>query len=127
MIASIIERLFQEAYLIISIAETSALDSTNVEAAFTNILTEIYKSVSNKHVGGALFFCSAVFVIAQFIYSIQETVSCPLPRMASTLLPRRIRKRSSAAQIIEPDSSLIITLPISTRAIFLLFLLGTFC
>ncbi|VDM76559.1 unnamed protein product [Strongylus vulgaris] len=31
--------------------ETSALDSTNVEAAFTNILTEIYKSVSNKHVG----------------------------------------------------------------------------
>ncbi|KAF8366011.1 rab-11.1 [Pristionchus pacificus] len=36
----------------LSFIETSALDSTNVEAAFTNILTEIYKSVSNKHVGG---------------------------------------------------------------------------
>jgi len=35
----------------LSFIETSALDSTNVEAAFTNILTEIYKSVSNKHVG----------------------------------------------------------------------------
>lgn len=35
----------------LSYIETSALDSTNVEAAFTNILTEIYKSVSNKHVG----------------------------------------------------------------------------
>ncbi|OZC07628.1 Ras family protein [Onchocerca flexuosa] len=36
----------------LSFIETSALDSTNVEAAFTNILTEIYKSVSVKHVGG---------------------------------------------------------------------------
>jgi small GTP-binding protein len=35
----------------LSFIETSALDSTNVEAAFTNILTEIYRSVSNRHVG----------------------------------------------------------------------------
>jgi len=33
----------------LSFIETSALDSTNVEAAFTNILTEIYKMVSAKH------------------------------------------------------------------------------
>ncbi|KRZ83278.1 Ras-related protein Rab-11A [Trichinella sp. T8] len=32
----------------LSFIETSALDSTNVEAAFTNILTEIYKMVSSK-------------------------------------------------------------------------------
>uniref|UniRef100_A0AC34G4W6 Uncharacterized protein n=1 Tax=Panagrolaimus sp. ES5 TaxID=591445 RepID=A0AC34G4W6_9BILA len=31
-----------------SFFETSALDSTNVEAAFTNILTEIYKSTKNR-------------------------------------------------------------------------------
>ncbi|TKR96296.1 hypothetical protein L596_010338 [Steinernema carpocapsae] len=37
----------------LSFIETSALDSTNVEAAFTNILTEIYKAVSNKHVGNS--------------------------------------------------------------------------
>ncbi|VDD89812.1 unnamed protein product [Enterobius vermicularis] len=36
----------------LSFIETSALDSTNVETAFTNILTEIYRSVSVKHVGG---------------------------------------------------------------------------
>lgn len=30
--------------------ETSALDSTNVETAFTNILTEIYRSVSTRQV-----------------------------------------------------------------------------
>lgn len=34
-------------------SETSALDSTNVETAFRNILTEIYRSVSNKHVSHA--------------------------------------------------------------------------
>lgn len=33
----------------LSFIETSALDSTNVEAAFTNILTEIYRMVSAKH------------------------------------------------------------------------------
>jgi GTPase SAR1 family protein len=33
----------------LSFIETSALDSTNVEAAFTNILTEIYKMVSDRH------------------------------------------------------------------------------
>jgi len=32
----------------LSFIETSALDSTNVEAAFTNILTEIYNCVSKK-------------------------------------------------------------------------------
>ena len=32
----------------LSFIETSALDSTNVEAAFTNILTEIYRSVSTR-------------------------------------------------------------------------------
>ena len=31
-----------------SFIETSALDSTNVETAFQNILTEIYKIVSQK-------------------------------------------------------------------------------
>ncbi|GMS96643.1 hypothetical protein PENTCL1PPCAC_18818, partial [Pristionchus entomophagus] len=36
----------------ISLIETSALDNTNVEAAFTNIMTEIYKMVSNEHDGG---------------------------------------------------------------------------
>jgi len=35
----------------LSFIETSALDSTNVEAAFTNILTEIYRSVSQRHIG----------------------------------------------------------------------------
>jgi len=34
----------------LSFIETSALDSTNVEKAFTNILTEIYKSVSTRQV-----------------------------------------------------------------------------
>jgi len=34
----------------LSFIETSALDSTNVEAAFTNILTEIYRSVSTRQV-----------------------------------------------------------------------------
>lgn len=34
----------------LSFIETSALDSTNVERAFTNILTEIYKSVSTRQV-----------------------------------------------------------------------------
>ncbi|KAI6208575.1 hypothetical protein M3Y96_00129600 [Aphelenchoides besseyi] len=34
----------------VSFIETSALDSTNVEKAFTNILTEIYKSVSTRQV-----------------------------------------------------------------------------
>ncbi|ESO05242.1 hypothetical protein HELRODRAFT_185511 [Helobdella robusta] len=33
----------------VSFLETSALDSTNVEAAFTHILTAIYKIVSQKH------------------------------------------------------------------------------
>jgi len=33
----------------LSFIETSALESTNVEAAFTNILTEIYRMVSAKH------------------------------------------------------------------------------
>ncbi|CAJ85753.1 Ras-related protein Rab-25 [Caenorhabditis elegans] len=33
----------------ISFIETSALDNTNVEAAFTNIVTEIYKLVSEKY------------------------------------------------------------------------------
>merc|ERR1712048_812353 len=33
----------------LSFIETSALDSTNVEQAFTNILTEIYRIVSQKH------------------------------------------------------------------------------
>jgi len=40
----------------LSFIETSALESTNVEAAFTNILTEIYRMVSAKHLadgGGA--------------------------------------------------------------------------
>ena len=32
----------------LSFIETSALDSTNVETAFQNILTEIYKIVSQK-------------------------------------------------------------------------------
>jgi Ras-related protein Rab-11B len=32
----------------LSFIETSALDSTNVEQAFTNILTEIYRIVSQK-------------------------------------------------------------------------------
>ncbi|CAJ0936328.1 unnamed protein product, partial [Mesorhabditis belari] len=35
----------------LSFIETSALDSTNVETACTNILTEIYRSASNRHVG----------------------------------------------------------------------------
>lgn len=35
----------------LSFIETSALDSTNVETAFTNILTEIYKSVSKRQFG----------------------------------------------------------------------------
>ena len=34
----------------LSFIETSALDSTNVERAFTNILTEIYRSVSTRQV-----------------------------------------------------------------------------
>jgi small GTP-binding protein len=34
----------------LSFIETSALDSTNVEAAFTNSLTEIYRSVSTRQV-----------------------------------------------------------------------------
>jgi small GTP-binding protein len=34
----------------LSFIETSALDSTNVEAAFTNSLTEIYRSVSTRFV-----------------------------------------------------------------------------
>ncbi|KAI6225079.1 hypothetical protein M3Y99_01379900 [Aphelenchoides fujianensis] len=34
----------------LSFIETSALDSTNVEKAFSNILAEIYKSVSTRHV-----------------------------------------------------------------------------
>jgi len=34
----------------LSFIETSALDSTNVEAAFQNILTEIYKIVSQKQI-----------------------------------------------------------------------------
>jgi len=34
----------------LSFIETSALDSTNVEKAFTNILTEIYRSVSTRQV-----------------------------------------------------------------------------
>jgi small GTP-binding protein len=33
----------------LSFIETSALESTNVEAAFTNILTEIYRMVSARH------------------------------------------------------------------------------
>lgn len=35
----------------LSFIETSALDSTNVETAFTNILTEIYRSVSRRQFG----------------------------------------------------------------------------
>ena len=35
----------------LSFIETSALDSTNVETAFQNILTEIYKIVSQKQLG----------------------------------------------------------------------------
>lgn len=34
----------------LSFIETSALDSTNVETAFQNILTEIYKIVSQKQI-----------------------------------------------------------------------------
>jgi len=34
----------------LSFIETSALDSTNVEAAFTNSLTEIYRSVSTRFI-----------------------------------------------------------------------------
>lgn len=34
----------------LSFIETSALDSTNVEAAFTNILTEIYRSISTRQI-----------------------------------------------------------------------------
>uniref|UniRef100_A0A915IBE9 Ras-related protein Rab-25 n=1 Tax=Romanomermis culicivorax TaxID=13658 RepID=A0A915IBE9_ROMCU len=34
----------------LSFIETSALDSTNVEAAFTTILTEIYKNVSQRQI-----------------------------------------------------------------------------
>jgi len=34
----------------LSFIETSALDSTNVEASFTNILTEIYRSISTRQV-----------------------------------------------------------------------------
>uniref|UniRef100_A0A914PZS8 Ras-related protein Rab-25 n=1 Tax=Panagrolaimus davidi TaxID=227884 RepID=A0A914PZS8_9BILA len=37
----------------ISFFETSALDSTNVEKAFTNILTEIYKSTKNRQSSNA--------------------------------------------------------------------------
>ncbi|GMR49494.1 hypothetical protein PMAYCL1PPCAC_19689, partial [Pristionchus mayeri] len=41
----------------LSFIETSALDSTNVETAFTTILTEVYKSVSKKHLGaGEVFY-----------------------------------------------------------------------
>ena len=36
----------------LSFIETSALDSTNVETAFQNILTEIYKIVSQKQLDG---------------------------------------------------------------------------
>jgi len=35
----------------LSFIETSALDSTNVELSFQNILTEIYRSVSRKNLG----------------------------------------------------------------------------
>uniref|UniRef100_A0A183U8A3 Ras-related protein Rab-11A n=1 Tax=Toxocara canis TaxID=6265 RepID=A0A183U8A3_TOXCA len=35
----------------LSFIETSALECTNVDAAFTTILTEIYKSVSVKQIG----------------------------------------------------------------------------
>uniref|UniRef100_A0A8D2IXD4 Uncharacterized protein n=1 Tax=Varanus komodoensis TaxID=61221 RepID=A0A8D2IXD4_VARKO len=36
----------------LSFIETSALDSTNVEAAFQNILTEIYRIVSQRQMAG---------------------------------------------------------------------------
>jgi len=37
----------------LSFIETSALDSTNVEQAFTNILTEIYHIVAKKNISGS--------------------------------------------------------------------------